>query len=111
MTGQHHGPVDEPGLGARLAATARRFWKLLGAVAGGATGVGFASVLDAAGVDVSPSGAAGIALVLAAIGTWRAPRNTTDLAEWLGDLQAHVAAQGGDPDRLQNSLDDPPPRT
>ncbi|MFJ8913439.1 hypothetical protein [Amycolatopsis sp. NPDC102389] len=111
MTGQHGGPVDEPGLGARLAAVARRFWKLIGAVAGGATGVGVASVLDAVGVDVGPSGAAGIALVLAAIGTWRAPRNTTDLAEWLGELQAHIAAQGGDTDRLQNVLDDPPPRT
>ncbi len=111
MTAQQHGPVDEPGLGTRLAAAARRFWKLLGAVAGGATGVGVASVLDAVGVDVGPQGAAGIALVLAAIGTWRAPRNVTDLGEWLGELQAHVAAQGGDPDRLQNVLDDPPPRT
>ncbi|UUV29151.1 hypothetical protein NQK81_30815 [Amycolatopsis roodepoortensis] len=111
MTGQHHGPVDEPGLGARLAAVARRFWKLLGAVAGGATGVGVASVLDAVGVDVGPSGAAGIALVLAAIGTWRAPRNVTDLAEWLGELQAHVAAQGGDPARLQDGEGEPPPRT
>ncbi|WET79224.1 hypothetical protein P3102_35235 [Amycolatopsis sp. QT-25] len=109
MTAQHGGPVDEPGLGARLAATARRFWKLIGAVAGGATGVGVASILDAVGVDVGPQGAAGIALVLAAIGTWRAPRNTTDLAEWLGDLQAHVAAQGDEPGRPQNVLDDPPP--
>ncbi|WP_414943296.1 hypothetical protein [Amycolatopsis sp. cmx-11-32] len=111
MTAQHGGPVDEPGLGARLVAVARRFWKLIGAVAGGATGVGIASILDAVGFDVGPSGAAGIALVLAAIGTWRAPRNTTDLTEWLDDLQAHIAAQGGDPARLQDVIDDPPPRT
>ncbi|GHF30869.1 MULTISPECIES: hypothetical protein [Actinomycetes] len=58
-------------LGGRVAPVA----KALGALAGGATGVGVAAVLDVLGVHVTPEAATAIAAVLAAIGAHQAPAN------------------------------------
>lgn len=52
-----------------------RVKKLLGALLGGATGVGVAAVLHAAHVEVTPELATTLAALLAALGTYLAPAN------------------------------------
>jgi hypothetical protein len=49
--------------------------KALGALLGGATGVGVAALLHAVHLDVAPEVATGIAGALAALGAYLAPRN------------------------------------
>lgn len=72
----HSGPIGEPTITERLHAVGARFKKLGGAVLGGATGVGVATILEAVGWPVSEPLAGAIAMVLAAIGTGLAPANT-----------------------------------
>ncbi|HKS46366.1 MAG TPA: hypothetical protein VJT49_14895 [Amycolatopsis sp.] len=49
--------------------------KAIGALLGGATGVGVAAILHAAHLDVAPELATTIAGLLAALGTYLAPAN------------------------------------
>jgi len=54
-----------------------RIRKLIGTALGGITGVGVATVLALAGLNLPDTVDAALAVILAAIGTYIAPPNTT----------------------------------